>query len=227
MTARISKLLAAVGLLASIPISLSGAHAETTLEPSYFQESVDQQVLVGGTIIVGAALADATTAIAMEEVYVFLGKERADEITLTVATANLRYEAVAKYKTSGSNSGWVRLQFPSRQSRVLANATSTTLAAKATDTRAGLMFPIRWGTSAASFVRLYVNAERTQVFFIRSDSRQAQYCVRVNEGTAIRFDTICEVPIAQIRSQPELKIFRQRGNTFLDPVTVRIARPGS
>lgn len=229
MRARLRAVAIALACLATTVASAEEGPAFQEVTGS-FRELVDANRPVSGTALVGVAVTTPAQTADLSDLWIYLPSRYRGEIALSVATSDARYMATGVFAVNRSAQGWVRILYPQRASAgTLANYPVERLAVHAERRSDGVPLLVRWGASGGDTLQIQINSERSESFVIRSGRNgQAQRttCATLPTGVSIRFDTVCSLPLASLRRDEQIRVFRRRGNTFVNPpVDVHVDLP--
>ena len=90
------------------------------------------------------------------------------------------------------------------------NTETLALAVRGAD---GTLYVARWGGGASSSesrekLRIYVNSGRADIFIVPGKAK-AVHCRSLNIAQALRYDTYCDVPLADIPPDGKFKLIRR------------------
>ena len=94
-------------------------------------------------------------------------------------------------------------------------------------------FPVSWGKDKSDAIRIHVNAEGADAYFIRygpcKNEAELRKCATASEDSQFKFDHNCDMRVEDIgklmKVNSEVQIIRKRGATFDKSITVKISVP--
>jgi hypothetical protein len=199
--------IAAVLLACALP---ARAQFQQVVEQPY-REAIAPKLPVSGHAVVGASVfgsGSGTAASGGKRLHVYF-PGKADGVTLRVElnTPDGRFHGSGLFTGSAAGGGWVELTLLSDQQpslrpkdlpdEELAVAVRTVAAG---DRGAPRLLLASWGRPdiAQSVLRLQVNSRRAEIQLRGRSGAAARKCGRVKSASAVRFDTICEIPVAEL-----------------------------
>lgn len=172
---------------------------------------------VRGEAVIGVALVPTEVEQAGKSVAVQIPQPFTGEIRLETATADGRFRGEGTFIGSSNGNEWITLELaapskPDGGSQLVRPVGAATLALSARGA-SGELFVSRWGTeapkSAQEKVRLYVNSRRADMF-LRAGSTVVP-CKSNGVSQPVRFDTYCDVLLADIPKDGRLTLIRREG----------------
>lgn len=177
---------------------------------------------VSGEAVVGVAIAGDVKD--LHSLRVWMPRPHKGRLRVETLTADGRLRGEGEFEGETTTPGWIELTLmtPEQRSRQQLEGDATKLAVSVFD-ESRMRFVARWGDVALSQgVRFYVNSRRADVF-IRG-SGQAIRCQRLDLPKPLRFDSYCDVPLAEIPPDGSLKLIR-RDESDEQTQTVVVGRP--
>jgi len=185
-----------------------------------YEEIIDPPTPVSGHAIVGAVVVPAAQDQQSDTLWVRHGGSGvASRIRVDVASANgrLHGEGTWSFKADGAAQMWYPLTLPPKTTRPEHLAVGVQPVA-GSQTTTPTFLVAAWGKavpSAASKLRLYVNARRAEMFAYLPDGKTAVKCAPLENTPTVRFDVVCDVdlPIGAAPGTARLTLVRRDGNS--------------
>lgn len=213
-----------LGLLCFVAPGSAAPKAFVQVLGSEYREQLDPPVPVSGLALVGLALSGPIDLDA-KILHVFLTKPFDGRLSLEMTSADGRFRAQGLYEGKSDGNEWVALQISPRagdQAREYLKKNQTELAVavrpvtRTGNTALDQVFQVTWGRQPESgldrTLRLHVNSRRGDMSVRVLGDTTAGVCKALRIATAVRFDTVCEVPWRSSGAgAPDLQLIRRDG----------------
>lgn len=203
----------------------TGFAADATLSPSTLQEFVDPEEQISGGSTMGAMYVSSQDIVNPSALYAHFSEPTSGAVKLSINSIDGRYSGEAEYDIPPDFTGWAKLDFTTSHEAFVKGYSANEMAGLLTNVEENTFYPLRWGAETETdTVRLYVNSERAKTFFYatREGSRKLTYCSSPSEKSGFKFNSICDVPAAQLKASNSIKIHRKFGIRNVDPIKVNV-----
>ena len=187
-----------VPALLLIPAGMAAAAEFQPVKDREYREYVNPSNPVAGKAVVGAVvLAAAPDSARQNQLSVFLPKPLAGQLHLEISSAD------GRFRGEGASN-----QRP---------ADASVLAVSVSDGTGASVFVSNWGATPAGAqppltqtLRLFVNSRRGEMYWSNGAS-PSQRCTSLGATAAVRFDSVCDVPLAQLGKDGSVRLIRRDG----------------
>lgn len=208
----------------------TGFAADATLSPNTLLEFVDPEEQISGGSTMGAMYFSSQDIVNPSALYAHFSEPTSGAVKLSINSIDGRYSGEAEYDIPPNFTGWAKLDFTTNHEKFVKGYSANEMAGLLTNVAEDTFYPLRWGAETETdTVRLYVNSERAKTFFYATDggSRKLTYCSSPSEKSGFKFNSICDVPAAQLKASNGIKIHRKFGIRNVDPIKVNVMMPTS
>src|SRR3989441_3083053 len=172
---------------------------------------------VRGEAVVALVLAPSLEAQRANTIQVLLPASYNGELRVETLSADGRFRGEGSFSGSRSLNRWVALQLgqadpkePHANLRRPVNTETLALAVRGVD---GTLYVARWGGGVPSSdrsekLRIYVNSGRAEIFIVPGKAT-AVHCRPLNIPQPLRYDSYCDVPLADAPADGNFKLIRR------------------
>lgn len=208
--------LAPVWMLACTGVA--GAAEFQPVKDREYREYVNPSNPVAGKAVVGAVvLAVAPDAARQNQLSVFLSKPLTGQLHLEISSADGKFRGEGTYQGNSQGNEWITLPLLSTGANNQRPADARALAVSVSDGSGTSVFVSNWGPPPADAqapltqtLRLFVNSRRGEMFW-SSGSGSSQRCTSLGATATVRFDSVCDVPLAKLGEKGEVRLTRRDG----------------
>ena len=202
-------------------------NAVSVLDMRTTAEFLDSEERISGGAIVGALFYDPADKLRLDAAYVYFSEAVSEKLEMQLATVDGRYLVTFDYMPTAPVAGWVRLNLSLSNPEFLSQYDLSEIALLLANAETGVAYPIRWGKRAqASFVRVYINTEGANSYFVTFDTAKNRFstrsCTKASTRSSFKFDRLCDVPVGDVLANNEIEIIRKRGAGFGTPIRVSV-----
>ncbi len=196
----------------------AGAYAQFQPVPGReYHEIFNATNQVRGEAIVALVLAPSIEAQQADTIQVLLPASYNGELRVEALSADGRFRGEGSFAGSRSRDRWVALPLgraeakePHASLRRPVNTETLALAVRGAD---GTLYVARWGGEAPSshrseMLRIYVNSGRADIFIVPGKAK-AVHCRPLTIPQPLRYDSYCDVPLADVPADGNLKLIRR------------------
>jgi hypothetical protein len=195
----------------------TGAMAASQFQPvkdREYREYVNPNNPVAGKAVVGAVvLAAAPDVTKQNQLSVFIPKAMSGQLHLEISSADGRFRGEGTYQGNSQGNEWVTLPLTSATDNQRP-ADASALAVSVSDGSSASIYVTNWGAppggTQAQTLRVFVNSRRGEMYW-SAGSGAAQRCASLGAAVPVRFDSVCDVPLAQLAKGASLRLVRRDG----------------
>jgi hypothetical protein len=172
---------------------------------------------VRGEAVVALVVAPTDESQQTDTIRVLLPKAYSGEVQVEVLSADGRFRGEGSFAGSRGDDQWVALRLGRSDTseapvnpRRPVSAETLALAVRGAD---GTLYVARWGggtpsSTGSERLRMYVNSGRADVFIVPGE-RKAVRCRSLTIPQPLRYDSFCDVPIADVPDDGRFKLIRR------------------
>lgn len=209
------------GLFALIAGCEALAGPFTPVAGQEYREVADPPTQVHGHALVGAALVGGQSQIRALQLYVRSPSDLDGQVRVSLTTADGRMRGDGSFQGQAGKDVWIPLTLDPKDGKRLRPdplspdriAVSVRYVARGGTTERPLI--ASWEAPvdpATAKLRLYVNSRRAPEMLARAKDGRYIACRRAPDKSTVRFDTLCELPLANVTdSKGEVELLRRDG----------------
>lgn len=220
------------GLFALIAVGevLAGPFAPVTGQE--YREVIDPPTQVQGQAVVGTALVGVQSQVGAQSLYARAKTSFVGQVRVSLTTADGRLRGDGAFQGEAREGEWIELKLePKDGKRLRPNPLAperVAVSVRYVENGSSVEQPMvaAWevpsATATAATLRLYVNSRRAPEMLVMVKGRQPQLCRRAPDKSTVRFDMLCELPLASVvGSKGKVTLVRRDGFEELEqPVVV-------
>jgi hypothetical protein len=220
------------GLFALIAVGEVLAGPFTPVTGQEYREVIDPPTQVQGQAVVGTALVGVQSQVGAQSLYARAKTSFIGQVRVSLTTADGRLRGDGAFQGEAREGEWIELELkPKDGKRLRPNPLAperVAVSVRYVENGSSVEQPMvaAWevpsATATAATLRLYVNSRRAPEMLVAVKGRPPEMCRRAPDKSTVRFDMLCELPLASVvGSKGRLTLVRRDGFEELEqPVVV-------